>query len=131
MKPIKVVAGIIIIFSLTIVSLYSPYTEPFFDINNNEVEEIEKLQSGTFEGEGSGYGGKIKVEVTIRDEEIVEIKIINHHETMGIGDAAFDRVPNRIIEKQDTDVETVTGATMSSRGVIEGVEDALRKAKKQ
>lgn len=94
---------------------------------NTEPEPEQDLD--TYIGIGHGNYGEIQVEVTMDGEDIVDIKILNHAETVGLSDAAFDQVPVKIIETDSTDVDTVSGATNTSKGIIEAVKDALSKRK--
>ncbi len=91
------------------------------------AQTVNLFQPGTYTGEGTGYGGTIKVEVTVNDSEILEINVLEHEETPVISDAAFQIIPARILEHQTLAVDTVSGATLSSNGVIEAVTVALSK----
>lgn len=83
---------------------------------------------GTYEGTGQGYGGDILVEVTVNDGVISAIEVIDHGETQGISDAAFAEVPDAIIEANSADVDVASGASESSKGIIEAVQNALESA---
>ncbi len=83
-------------------------------------------KDGTHEGTGKGFGGDIKVEVEVKDGEIVNVEILDHGETPNISDAAIEEIPKAIVEAQDTEVDTVSGATTTSKGIIKAVEDALK-----
>jgi len=98
------------------------------DANTNAESEPEQ-NFETYEGVGTGNYGEIKLEVTMDGEDIVDIKILNHAETAGLSDAAFEQVPIKIIETDNPDVDTVSGATNTSKGIIEAVKDALSKQK--
>ncbi|SDK85599.1 FMN-binding protein [Natronincola ferrireducens] len=78
-----------------------------------------------YEGTAEGYGGTIRVRVEMAEEEIVSIQILEINDTPGLGDTAADKVIERIIEAQSTDVDVATGATMSSLGTINAVKNAL------
>lgn len=91
---------------------------------NNEVG----YEDGTYIGRGEGHTTTIEVEVTIENGEISDIVVLDHNETEGIADGAFEEVPPAIIESNSTDVDTVSGATLASRGIIEAVDDALEQA---
>jgi uncharacterized protein with FMN-binding domain len=84
--------------------------------------------SGTYTGEGIGFNSGLCVELTIEDNQITSLEIISHNETLGYYEAAFASVPSSIMIAQSTDVDTVSGATRSSEGIIEAVNDALSKA---
>ena len=75
----------------------------------------------TFEGTGKGFGGDIKVAVTIEDGKLTAVEVLAHGETAGISDAAFAGVPAAMIEGQSVAVDTVAGCTYTSKGLIEAV----------
>lgn len=81
-------------------------------------------------GEGRGKGGTpIKVKVTMDGERIAKIEVLEHTETAGISDPAFERVIADIIEKQSADVDAVSGVTLTSNGIVEAVKNALAQVK--
>ena len=84
--------------------------------------------AGTFTGEGQGNNGPIKVEVTFSEDKITEIKVVEHAETPGICDPAIERIPAAVLELQSLAVDTVSGATNSSRGILAAIEDAAAQA---
>lgn len=83
---------------------------------------------GVYQVEGKGFGGPILVEVTFSETEITDIEIISHSETAGLGDAAFDRIKGQVLAGQTLAVDVVSGATASSKGLLEILEDAVNKA---
>ncbi len=86
-------------------------------------------KDGTYQGEGDGNHGKINVEVTVKDGKIADIKVLKHDETEMIIQAPIDNMIPEIIKKNGTEgVETIAGATNSSKGIKAGVEAALAKA---
>ncbi|MDR1211512.1 MAG: FAD-binding protein [Spirochaetaceae bacterium] len=80
-------------------------------------------------GEGTGMGGAVTVKVTMSAGRISRVEIVSHHETVGIGDAAINRIPAAIVAANSADVDIVSGATLTSRAIITGVKDALSKAR--
>ncbi len=87
------------------------------------------FEAGTYQGAAPGIHGKdVVVEVTVDSKEIKDIKILENHETPGLSDAAFDRIPAAIIAQQDLNVDTVGGATYSSNAIIGAVTMALESA---
>ncbi|MDO4547685.1 MAG: FAD-dependent oxidoreductase [Clostridia bacterium] len=75
----------------------------------------------TYEGQGTGYGGALRVSVTIEDGSISAIEVLESHETVGISDPAFAIIPAKIIEHQTVAVDTVAGCTYASNAIIEAV----------
>ena len=80
---------------------------------------------GTYQGEGEGLNGPVKLEVEVDADKILSIKVLEHQESAGISDPAFETIPNEIIEKQSVAVDTVAGCTFSSKAIIAAVTDAL------
>ena len=91
-----------------------------------EPEEIVP-RSGEYTGEARGIGGPIKVLVTMKDDKIDCIKVTHHKETKGVSTNAIDTVISSIIDKQTTDVDSVSGATVTSRALMDAVKNALEK----
>jgi uncharacterized protein with FMN-binding domain/ferredoxin len=83
---------------------------------------------GTYTGTGTGFNTGLTVEVTIENNQITNLEIVSHNETVGYYESAFETVPTSIITSQSTEVDTVSGATRSSEGIIEAVNDALEQA---
>ncbi len=81
--------------------------------------------AGTYEGIGKGFGGEIKVAVTVSETAIEAIEVLSHGETGGISDPAFAKIPEAIIANQSVAVDTVAGCSFSSNGLIEAVKAAL------
>lgn len=86
------------------------------------------FKAGTYANEVDGYGGKIKVETTFTDKEIVKVEILENSETPGIGSTAIEQLPSEIVEYQSLGVDTVSGATITSAAIIEAVSKAVEEA---
>ena len=85
---------------------------------------------GTYEGiSDSGMYPGLKVSVVVKDGVIAEVNVVEHSETQGVGTAAIEKLPPKIIEAQSTEVDSVTGASLSSAAIKEAVEKALVQAK--
>ncbi|NLL47979.1 MAG: FMN-binding protein [Firmicutes bacterium] len=91
------------------------------------VQNALGLTDGVYAGEGEGFGGPIVLEVAVKDGQIADITIKSHSETPYLSDLAFEKIPAAIIAAQTTEVDTVSGATASSKGIIAAVENALGK----
>ncbi|SKA79135.1 fumarate reductase flavoprotein subunit/urocanate reductase [Caloramator quimbayensis] len=86
-------------------------------------------KEGTYEGVGEGHVGKIKIRLVTDKYSIKEIKIIEDEEIPIIAEKVYNKIPQQVIKSNSGDVEVVTGATYTSRGLIEAINDALNKAK--
>ncbi|MBM6836919.1 flavocytochrome c [Clostridium saudiense] len=97
--------------------------------NNNSNASTDSLyKAGTYTGVGEGFKGEIKLEVTFSDKEITNIDVLEHGETAGVSDAAFTKIPEQVISNQSLAVDTVTGCTFSSKGIISAIENAASQA---
>lgn len=87
-------------------------------------------KDGTYTGEADGFGGTIRVEVKIEKSKIAEINVISAEKEDGAYlSMAKDIIPE-IIDAQNADVDTISGATFSSTGIKNASEQALEKAVK-
>ena len=94
-----------------------------------EVPAEATLASNEYIGEAQGFGGPVKVKVTMNGDQIAKIDVLSHSETAGISNAAFDSVPAAIIAAQSTEVDIASGATYTSKALIEAVNNALAQVK--
>jgi flavocytochrome c len=83
--------------------------------------------SGTFAGKGSGKGGDINVNVTLKDGALEIIEVTDHHES-GIISDAMNMLAEEMIARNTIDVDSVTGATLTSSGFKQAVRSALKEA---
>ena len=86
------------------------------------------FKAGTYTGVATGHNGELKVSVTVDENSIIEVKVVEHVESNGIADAALTNVPAAIVEEQSLAVDIATGATVSSRAVLSAVGAALKEA---
>ena len=101
----------------------------FASITNqlNEPEEI-RFEPGTYQVTTVGHNGDLPMSVTLSENRIEAIDIDSSGETGGIADVVFTRIPNEIIEGQTLNVDAVSGASVTSNGVLDGVARAVRQA---
>ncbi|MCK4825709.1 FMN-binding protein [bacterium] len=90
--------------------------------------KISQIADGTYFGRSCGITG-VKVEVTIKKGKITKIEILKARGFPKYKKKALKEVPGKIIKAQSLRVDAVTGATKSSRSIIEAVRNALEKAK--
>ena len=82
---------------------------------------------GTYKGIGNGYGGDMEIQVVVKDGAIIYVSCLKDGET----DEFFDDASvlfDEITEKQTADLDAVSGATLSSNGILEGTTKALSQA---
>ncbi len=102
------------------------YTEP------KAMSELSGVAwtNGTYSGKGQGRGGTMNFEVTIENNRISSIECLSNSETPSIFESA-KALFKSIISEQTTDVDVISGATLSSSGIKSGVTEALAKASAQ
>ena len=88
------------------------------------------LAANEYIGVGKGFGGEIKVKVTMDGDKIAKIEVLSQNETPSFFEKAYPAVTDAIIAANGTTgVDAVSGATCSSKGLIEAVNDALSQIK--
>ena len=85
-----------------------------------------RLKDGTYEGSYRGGPNKASVQVIIKNNNIVNIEILQHQAWRG--KKAETAIVERIIALQSTKVDAVSGATNSSRVIMNAVQNAIEKA---
>lgn len=93
-----------------------------------EPEVIYQYQNGTFSGSGEGFEGTITVSVSIENDKITGISVVSSSDDEPYWSEG-KAVISRILSAQSANVDTVSGATFSSGGIIEAVRAALNSAK--
>ena len=90
----------------------------------------EKLQDGVFSGIGEGRNGPIEVSVTVRDGKVAAAKIVRETETPEIGAPAQEAIISQFIQDGKTDdIDVVSGATLTSEGLLDALDAALDASK--
>ena len=85
-------------------------------------------KAGEYTGVGQGRNGEIKMEVTFSADAITAVEAGEHTETQGICEPAFDAIPNAIVANQSLNIDAVSGATLTSQGILDAVADAVKQA---
>lgn len=93
---------------------------------SDDSENVYK--DGTYTGSAQGFGGAVTVQVTLANDEITDIQVTGAPGEDSAYLSQAEGVISSIISVQSTDVDTVSGATFSSTGIINAVVDALGKA---
>jgi len=82
---------------------------------------------GTYTGTAMGFGGPVTIEVTVTADAITAAKVTGEQETPDVGGAALNRL-GYLARTQGMEMDAVTGATYTSRGVKDALGVALAKA---
>ncbi len=82
-------------------------------------------ESKTLTGTAKGFGGDVTVTVTVTGDDITAVEVEGKDETQGIGTNAIDKLPALIVDADSAEVDVVSGATYTSKAIIEAVTAAL------
>lgn len=91
-------------------------------IEINSVD-ISKLEDGTYVGKYSKDRWTSEVEVSVKNKKIENIKVLSQPLTPDVS----SELSEKIIEKQNVNVDVISGATVSSKAYLKSVENALNK----
>lgn len=94
----------------------------------NTGQSLNSYTDGTYEGEGTGFGGPIDVKVTIENGQMKDVEIIGAENEDGTYLETAKGVISKILDAQTPEVDVMSGATFSSTGIKDAVADALQKA---
>lgn len=100
----------------------------FSMVGCNAASKQGLFKPGTYTGEGDGIHGKIQVEVTVDKDKILSVKVVKHNETEGVSDIAINQTTEDIVKFQTLAVDSVSGASTTSKGIVMAVQQALEKA---
>lgn len=99
------------------------------DNPSDEQPVVKLLKDGTYTGSAMGYSGKVNITLTIKDGKITEVTNTNS-DTRSFFNKAWRSIQPKILEKQSTEgIDTVSGATFSSMGILDASKIALEQAK--
>lgn len=100
-------------------------------LSSSAATSASKYTDGTYSGTGAGFrGSSTTVSVTVKNGRISDVKAVSYGDDEQFFDRAYPTIAQSVLNKQSADVDTVSGATYSSRGIMEAVSNALSKAAK-
>ena len=83
---------------------------------------------GTYTAQAQGKQSPVAVEVTFGESSIDNIKVTHHNETERIANAAIDGITTDVLELQSLNVDTVSGATLTSMALLSAIKDCVSQA---
>jgi uncharacterized protein with FMN-binding domain len=90
-----------------------------------DVELGENEYLGTSE---NGMGGKVQLKVTIENGKITAIEVVKQNETESIGVPAFEPLIEQALSAQSSQLDMVSGASVTSNAFMEALQDAMQQA---
>ncbi|MFL0245727.1 FMN-binding protein [Candidatus Clostridium stratigraminis] len=130
-RALTVLFSVVLILHIAIAKEDSSRSSDIESFNNNAVNAQmtdAQYKDGTYTGQATGYRPGLEVSVTVKNNKIENIDIINSNDTPRFFNRAASAVPNEIIDNQSVQVDAVSRATRSSNGIMAAVSDALSKA---
>lgn len=117
--------GAIVVIGIIVLLMYlksvNDYKQEVANLKIHDIDLSETLD-GTYAGDCNVDFIYAKVEVTVKDHTITDIKLIQHKNGKG---KPAEKLVDTIIEEQSVQVDTVSGATNSSKVIMKAVENAL------
>jgi len=86
------------------------------------------LVDGTYTAQGNGNNGPLSVSMTVADGKIAAVEVTENVETVGVADVALTAIPQSVVEHQSVNLDAVTGATLTSFGILNAVKDCITMA---
>ncbi|MDF2821548.1 MAG: FMN-binding domain [Clostridiales bacterium] len=124
-KVLKIVIRVIlIVFACLGVTIIILSIDQKSKMANLVFEEIDmtNVSDGTFIGESETGIVKVKLEVTVQNNQITDINIITHDN--GLGSKA-EKIIDKVIAENSYDVDAISGATVSSENIKSAISKAL------
>lgn len=93
-----------------------------------EEYEKEDLKDGVYTSTNPGFVGDITVEMTVENGRITGFRVREHNETSQISKRAMTDIPYKVLHEQSAKIDAVSGATETSKGIIQGARACIRQA---
>jgi uncharacterized protein with FMN-binding domain len=132
-RALTVLFSIVLVLHIATVKIDSSGNNDIYSFNNSSGAVSNQIangqyKDGTYTGQATGYRPGLEVSVTVKNNKIENIQIINSNDTPRFFSRAANAVPQEIIDNQSVQVDAVSRATRSSNGIMEAVSNALSNA---
>ncbi|MBN1776923.1 MAG: FMN-binding protein [Clostridiales bacterium] len=126
-KVILIVVAVIVILTAVIAGVITVAGRNQKEVEAITIEDVDltSIPDGTYTGDYNAFPVVVKVDVTVKDHAIVAIDLVKHQNGQG-GDA--DAIPQMVVDAQSLLVDTISGATFSSKVILLAIRDALQSA---
>lgn len=121
MKELKKVIAILLVFGMIFAMGGCTTTEKQQDDGN-------LFTAGTYTGTAKGRNDDITVEVSVDENKINSVEILEQNETENVATSALEQMPAKIVETQSLGIDAISGATITSNAIIEACKNALADA---
>jgi uncharacterized protein with FMN-binding domain len=110
------------IYFIKYMSDFKKYKEIIKSISIGKID-LAKVKDGDYSGKFDAIFVGAKVNVEVKNHEIVKVDLVEHKNERGKG---AEVIPERVLKAQSLQVDTVSGATNSSRVILKSIENALK-----
>lgn len=86
------------------------------------------LEDGVYTASAKSHGGELQVELTVTEGKMDKLQVLSHSDTPEYAQKAIDSLPAKILEAQSLGVDVISGATMTSRGILGAAAQCIRDA---
>lgn len=126
MAVIMIAVAGVVLAAKTALSKMESNLEELMQLDVTDVD-LKSISDGTYTGEYSALPVSAKVSVSIKDHHITKIDLLEHNNGQGAG---AEVIPLIVVEKQTLQIDTISGATYSSKVILKAIEDALQNSTK-
>ncbi|MGI6113824.1 MAG: FMN-binding protein [Mahellales bacterium] len=126
-RGLKIALVVIIVFVAVVAGGFFYLTKDLEAMNTLQVNDIDvsSLEDGTYKGEYNGGRWTNEVNVTVKDHRITGIDVVK--DVVFSKPEVTEEIINRVLEKQSTQIDVVSGSTVTSKAYLKAIEDALVK----
>lgn len=119
-----IIGSVVIVIAAVVVILGSSMQAGMNQLAKEEITDVDlsEISDGVYEGSCSAFPISVKVEVTVENHVITNIDLVEHKNGKG---AAAEVIPGIVVEAQSLEVDTISGATNSSKAILKAINDAL------
>lgn len=127
-RIMKMVLRITLIVIVLLISIgFITYKIIDNNLKNLLTREIESIQinevdDGIYHGEYGVFPVSVELNVEVKDHQIIEIDILKHDNGQG---KPAELIINSVIEQNSIDVDVISGASYSSRTILQAISNAL------
>lgn len=123
-KVILILIGVSVLFCLCIIPFDNKVRKEIEEMTIKDVD-LNKIGDGKYIGHFKNQLRTYNVEVTVEDHTIINIKPAEN----SVSNSYSEKIFNKVIEEQKVNVDTISGATITSKMILKAIEDALDKDK--
>ncbi|MBR1535527.1 MAG: flavocytochrome c [Treponema sp.] len=89
------------------------------------------LRDGTFTGVGEGKNGPIEVSITVQEGRVTNATLLSSNETPELAEPVYNQIFSQFLSDgtgSTSEIDTVSGATITSNGLLDALDDAIKSA---